>query len=408
MSPKPILKRSVSEPAHKIDPYQGCPSRTHGVHFPPSPATRTYSAYSAAAYDRSPIVVTPNNCALPERGGRTYTLEDSQPRRGIAFARDFHPRALAFASSRSDLPQLIHDVSTESDESDDWSATPAASTTSFGIHGLAGPSSKCNDVYDDAEMNGYTNCVDALAFLPYPPSSPSQKYQYTESIDPFPHNYRRRRGERETKRESSSHPDRIPSRGSDTQHCLSALASLSITSSPTFSTPTRRSKKKQPKSPHASYIPMSADFSTLDDGCLGGFWNCGLFSLSPMHCTISASDWIGLIFPPLSLFHHSHPPHLLFQPSPLSSSPYTILYESVVSLMCPALALIKFKILKFIKSAFLKIKWKWKHQTWLGTARIHFYFHSDRFSCSRLVSTCITFFSICRISFIFWGPSAYL
>jgi len=252
MSPKPILKRSASEPVHKADPYhtQGYPNRAHGVHFPPSPATCTYSAYSASAYDRSPIVVSPNNCALPERGGRTYTLDESQPRRGITFARDFHPRALAFASCRSDLPQLIPDLSSESDESDDWSAPQPPSTSSFGIHGLAGPTSKLNS--DDIEMNGYTNCVDALAFLPYPPSSPSQKYQYTESIDPFPPSYHRRRGERETKRESSRDPDRIPSRGSDTQHCLSAFASLSISPSPTFSTtPTKRSTKKK-----ATKIPI--------------------------------------------------------------------------------------------------------------------------------------------------------
>jgi len=264
-SPKPILKRSATEPSN----------RTHGVHFPPSPATCTYSAYSSAAYDRSPIVVTPNNCALPERGGRTYTLEESQPRRGISFARDFHPRALAFASSRSALPQLIPDLSSESDESDGWSAVPTASTTShasFGIHGLAGPPSKCHsDVYSDANMNGYTNCVDALAFLPYPPSPPSQKYQYPESIDSFPQSYRRRRGEREIKHESSSDPDRIPSRVSDNVH--SAFASLSISSSPSCATtPTKKSiKKRQPKSPHSSYSPMSAGFGNLDDGCLGGF-----------------------------------------------------------------------------------------------------------------------------------------
>ena len=278
MSPKPILKRSASDPETDSQRY---PTRTHGVHFPPSPATCTYSAYSAAAYDRSPIVVTPNNCALPERGGRTYTLDESQPRRGISYARDFHPRALAFASSRSALPQLIPDLSSESDESDGWSAAPTASTTSyptFGIHGLAGPPSKSNsDVYGDAKVNGYTNCVDALAFLPYPPSPPSQKYQYTESIDPFPQ--RRRRGERENKHESSSDPDRIPSRGSDAQHCLSAFSSLSISSSPSFPVTPRKSKKKQPQSPHASYTPMSPGFGNLDDGCLGGFWTHGIFPL---------------------------------------------------------------------------------------------------------------------------------
>jgi hypothetical protein len=273
MSPKPILKRSVTEPLLKTDPYhtQGYPNRAHGVHFPPSPATRTFSVHSAAAYDRSPIVVTPNNCALPERGGRTYTIDESKPKpsRGMSFALDYHPRALAFASSRSDLPQLIPDLS--SDESDGWFPNPPPSTTSFGIHGLAGPASKCNS--DDVEMNGYTNCVDALAFLPYPPSSPSQKYQQIESIDPFPHSYSRRRSGREAKRENSSDPDRKPNMGSDTQHCLSAFASLSISASPpSFSTPSRRSnKKRQPKSSHASSTPISVGFGNPDDGCLGGF-----------------------------------------------------------------------------------------------------------------------------------------
>jgi len=245
--PKPILKRSATEPSN----------RSHGVHFPPSPATCTYSAYSSAAYDRSPIVVTPNSCALPERGGRTYTLEEQQqhPRRGISFASDFHPRALAFASSRpAPLPQLIPDVSSESDESDGWSAAVPTTSTTFGIHGLA---SKCN--FGDANMDAYTNCVEAaLAFLPYPPSPPSsQKYPYPESIDPFPQSYRRRRGEREIKHESSSDPDRIPSRVvGDNNNVHSAFASLSLSS-----TPTKRSiKKKAPKVPthhHLLLPPLS-------------------------------------------------------------------------------------------------------------------------------------------------------
>jgi len=282
MSPKPILKRAVSEIVHKPDSYdtQGYTSRAHGVHFPPSPATRTYSAYSAAAYDRSPIVVSPNSCALPERGGRTYTLDESQPCRGISFARDFHPRALAFASTRTPLPQLIPDLSEESEESDGWSAAPAPSTTShanFGIHGLAGPPSKCNsNLYGDEDMNIYPNCVDALAFLPHPPSPPSHKHQYTEGIDPFPQSYHRRRGGRQAKHESCSVSDRTPIKGSDTQHCLSAFASLSLSSSPTFpNTPTKKStnRKKQPKPQRASYTtPISAEFgSNLDDCCLGGF-----------------------------------------------------------------------------------------------------------------------------------------
>ncbi|KAJ7686793.1 hypothetical protein B0H17DRAFT_1204003 [Mycena rosella] len=91
--PHPILKRSAS----------AATSSRH-AHFPPSPSlTRTFSAYSPSSYDRSPIVVSPNTCALPARGcpGRTYydgkpaaptgaTQRPKPPRRG-----HLHPRALA-------------------------------------------------------------------------------------------------------------------------------------------------------------------------------------------------------------------------------------------------------------------------------------------------------------------------
>jgi len=274
LSPKPILKRAVSEQVHKTGPPHG----SHGVHFPPCPATSTFAVYSAAAYDRSPIIVAPNSCALPERGGRTYNLEESQPRRGISYARDFHPRALAFASSRSSsphssidatinerhavyppLPSLIPDLSSESDESDGFSGPPTLSPSSpptFGIHGLAGPSLK----YDSDYLN-FMDGPNTLAFLPHPPSPPScyKSHYYPESVDPFPQNYRRRRGERESKRDSSRDPDRIPSNGVD-------LSSLSISSSPT-STPKKRSTKR--RLPHTT--PTSLGFGNLDDGCLGGF-----------------------------------------------------------------------------------------------------------------------------------------
>lgn len=65
MHPRPILKRpsSASSSAEK-----------HAVHF--ATLTSTFLVHSSAAYDRSPIVVAPNLCALPERGGRTYLLDD--------------------------------------------------------------------------------------------------------------------------------------------------------------------------------------------------------------------------------------------------------------------------------------------------------------------------------------------
>ncbi|PBK71889.1 hypothetical protein ARMSODRAFT_954699 [Armillaria solidipes] len=102
-TPRPILKRS---------PSQHPPP--HAVHFPSSPLlTRTFDAHPRESYDRSPIVVSPNSCALPERGGRCYTLDDSQ-----SLYKGLHPRALAT------IPDLIPDLSGSSDESDGIASPP--------------------------------------------------------------------------------------------------------------------------------------------------------------------------------------------------------------------------------------------------------------------------------------------
>jgi hypothetical protein len=43
------------------------------VHFPPTPTMTSIAlTHSPHAYDRAPIQVTPNSCALPERNARTY------------------------------------------------------------------------------------------------------------------------------------------------------------------------------------------------------------------------------------------------------------------------------------------------------------------------------------------------
>lgn len=102
---KPILKRSSTTPTPSPSTPSTRPATTRGVvHFPPSPTlTRTFSAYSATTYDRSPIVVPPNTCALPSRGcpGRTYVINSSPSRGGPSSpsfvaakdGRHLHPRA---------------------------------------------------------------------------------------------------------------------------------------------------------------------------------------------------------------------------------------------------------------------------------------------------------------------------
>ena len=148
---RPILKRSS----------QSCPDNPINDNLPPlriptqCPNTvplstlpilaRTFSAYSSSTYDRSPIVVLPNICALPARGcpDRTYlpgctvpaspsTSPDSNVYKSALKAKGthIHPRrALPFglvpepapdcATHPLAVPQpLVSDVSSESDESD--------------------------------------------------------------------------------------------------------------------------------------------------------------------------------------------------------------------------------------------------------------------------------------------------
>ncbi|KAJ7065325.1 hypothetical protein C8F01DRAFT_739575 [Mycena amicta] len=96
--PRPILK-ALHVSSFEIDaskppvssnplPFAACSSRmvmfSPHVHFPTYPCTLTGAAHSPGTYDRKPILVSPNSCALPERGGRVY---------GTPKGSYFHPRA---------------------------------------------------------------------------------------------------------------------------------------------------------------------------------------------------------------------------------------------------------------------------------------------------------------------------
>ena len=113
-TPRPILKRNPSSLDRE---------RKHAVvHFPPSPIiSKIFVAHSPSTYDRSPIVVVPNSCALPERGcpGRTYNLERTCRRHN-----EFGGLKTLFADDSADSllpPPLIQDTSSSSssDESSD-------------------------------------------------------------------------------------------------------------------------------------------------------------------------------------------------------------------------------------------------------------------------------------------------
>ncbi|KAG5646188.1 hypothetical protein DXG03_004242 [Asterophora parasitica] len=258
MAPHPILKRA-SRPGPPL-----------AVHFPPSPSltTHTFTAYSSSYYDRSPIVVDANSCAMPERGcpGRTYTLDEPAPpspspnRRHLSCSgRDLHPRALAARASASTshlLPPLIPDLSSESDESDGFASpflpsfTPTNTTTH--IHGLAIPTERYSPSPSyDFDVDPYAAppvSPNVLSFLPHAPYSP-YAHQYHETFVPDDPPTPKPRRRRERKHDPSRSPDRIPD-------------------APPASPSSKRAAAltKSLAARHA----VSA-FRIEDDGCLGGF-----------------------------------------------------------------------------------------------------------------------------------------
>jgi hypothetical protein len=158
---RPCLKHSTDldppAPTNSPLPFALCSSVLGPrVHFPPTPVLcQTHLTHSAATYDRAPIVVLPNACALPERNGRTYTPSNescaARKRRSTHAAAQgatLHPQALAAAAAPSNpktsvsdpagrMPSLVPDLSScsESDESD-ISSTPPVPThfPSTGLH----------------------------------------------------------------------------------------------------------------------------------------------------------------------------------------------------------------------------------------------------------------------------------
>jgi hypothetical protein len=198
--PSPILKHHHTAPAATVPqasssnadlPFSSCTSSIYStsVKFPPTPKlTSNRLTYPAEAYDRTPIVVTRNECALPRRHSRsldeatsTSTTTSNHPRRSRS------PRSHVTASTIPDgyfsataqhamdgpTPALSWSgsSSSESDDSDGVftppmctpsEATPRAArfnALGLGLNGASSPAKEHN----------------ALAFLPHPPSPDREK-----------------------------------------------------------------------------------------------------------------------------------------------------------------------------------------------------------------------------------------
>jgi hypothetical protein len=234
-APRPILKhnRTTLPPRYPLPPQQA------QVHFPPSPIlSRTFAALPASTYDRSPIVVAPNTCALPERGcpGRTYySHDDTTPKtspRSSSFpassqyssslrnllppsnGKTIHPRAAAVAlppalSSTTGVPALIPDLSSESDESDGFAPAQhkhALSYTPRQYYAPPIPSGNGRDKYPPAHAHGngatsYPQRGPSHASFPSPPPPPSY---YGSPPEKEHHRHRQPRRERSRERSRSA------------------------------------------------------------------------------------------------------------------------------------------------------------------------------------------------------------
>lgn len=145
------------------------------VHFPPTPRlTETAHTHSSGAYDRAPIEICENTCALPERGGRTYSPSPMISRRSATPVNSyFHPRARE-ACTVSQPPPLVSDYgSSESEDSEDTLGrgmlTPPdpRQPLPISIHF----SGSIPPVDDEEHPSPSRKDIDkALAFLPHPPS----------------------------------------------------------------------------------------------------------------------------------------------------------------------------------------------------------------------------------------------
>ncbi|KAJ7292630.1 hypothetical protein C8J57DRAFT_1266573 [Mycena rebaudengoi] len=179
MTPRPILKAlpeldlprpqlSDLETSSSPLPFASC-SRvmfSPHVHFPSTPGLAlTGNTHSPGTYDRAPIAVSPNSCALPERGERVYC---PTPKGSY-----FHPLAFEACAAEPDdaaksVPPLLPDLSSETDEWEECVSPPTSNSPEprVAVHMLGTPyyPAPIPSTHSQEEFDH------ALSFLPHPPT----------------------------------------------------------------------------------------------------------------------------------------------------------------------------------------------------------------------------------------------
>ncbi|THH09211.1 hypothetical protein EW146_g8746 [Bondarzewia mesenterica] len=221
---RPCLKLGADQLSSSMGPspfpFASCSTvQSPRVHFPPSPSlTSTHLTHSSKQYDRAPIVVAPNVCALPNRNERTY-MPPSEPKRPAKPRAShyshaqavkgsyFHPRAFeACEREPSNVPvpafdsppPLVPDISSsESDESDTFLMTPPNPQLLPPMPFQLTNMSHAPMVYPREDRGS------PMLFLPHPPS-PKQERQRERERKRSPS---RTRGQRHVKRSEFAAPE---------------------------------------------------------------------------------------------------------------------------------------------------------------------------------------------------------
>jgi len=244
-------------------------SPSHVVHFPPSPTIcTTFEVHSAQIYDRSPIQVGPNSCAMPARGcpGRTY-YKDEEEEEQYRFCSRFlraaeleskrdqaHPRALVDAAKILPLPQLIPDLTTsESEESDGFISPPPESTFSGKLN-----------INDTVLLEPPTYLLPAFPMVPYV-LEPQPKPR------PIPSRPKARRSRSSSSSPTNRHHELDEDSGYVEDNELATTPTNRRSSPPS---PVLTTSKKCRVATLRTQLCKALSFQTdasPDDGCLGGF-----------------------------------------------------------------------------------------------------------------------------------------
>ncbi|KAL1741796.1 hypothetical protein HDZ31DRAFT_44652 [Schizophyllum fasciatum] len=288
-TPRPILKSSHScgppsassrltpLPDRRVASASGSPTPApRGVHFPPAPRlARTFSAHPPSDYDRTPIVVSRNACALPERGGRVYTGEaDMATARSARTGREGAGEA-GYGGGYAygfPCPPLTPDASSESDDSDACAGSPPDPVA--GAHSLpllSGPHSGAgahspHGAYALPSLPG-AHSLPALSFLPHAPKS-ARHGPVPESEDE-----EEDQGRAPTPTPRTCKPATVRSASAPTMRGVSvASPRRSAPPSPSKNTaPRRTADTTAPPRRRRKPLPVSSFSIAAEEDCLGGF-----------------------------------------------------------------------------------------------------------------------------------------